>query len=121
MSDRFESELSSFQDEVWASLQKYSQKLGLGLSGIQPENWILLDNAVDELIKKREQLRWRKWPEEIPEVDGRYLVSMDSKDPIDDGTWLGTCNFHKGQWMGQAWQVDKLLYLPIPELPKESE
>lgn len=30
MSNRYESELSAFQDEVWASLEKYSRKLGWG-------------------------------------------------------------------------------------------
>jgi hypothetical protein len=39
---------------VWASLDKYSKALGWGLSGIQPECWMLLDAAVDELKKRRE-------------------------------------------------------------------
>jgi hypothetical protein len=82
MSNRYESELSAFQDEVWSSLEKYGRKLGWGLSGIQPENWILLDHAVDELVKLRDQLRWRKWPEEKPEHRGRYLVLTDGTTGI---------------------------------------
>jgi len=82
MSNRYESELSAFQDEVWSSLEKYGRKLGWGLSGIQPENWILLDHAVDELVKLRDQLRWRKWPEEKPVTSGRYLVLTDGSTDI---------------------------------------
>jgi hypothetical protein len=79
MSNRYESELSAFQDEVWASLEKYSRKLGWGLSGIQPENWILLDHAVDELVKLRDQLRWRKWPDEKPEVEQQCQLILANK------------------------------------------
>ena len=46
--------LNHFQDSAWASLNKYSKALGWGLSGIQPECWMLLDSAVDELKKRRE-------------------------------------------------------------------
>lgn len=46
--------LNRFQDSTWASLNKYSHTLGWGLSGIQPECWMLLDSAVVELKKRRE-------------------------------------------------------------------
>lgn len=49
--------LDTLQNEVWGSMQKYSDKLGWGLTGIQPECWCLLDNAVDELVTKRTALR----------------------------------------------------------------
>lgn len=45
--------LNSLQDEVWASLGKYSEKLGWGLTGIQPECWTMLDMSVDELKDRR--------------------------------------------------------------------
>jgi hypothetical protein len=48
-----EDALNKLQDSVWSSLDKYSKALGWGLSGIQPECWMLLDAAVDELKKRR--------------------------------------------------------------------
>jgi len=35
-----------------------------------------------ELIKLRDQLRWRKWPEEKPVNSGRYLVLTDGSTDI---------------------------------------
>jgi len=48
-----EDALNTLQDSVWSSLDRYSKALGWGLSGIQPECWMLLDAAVDELKKRR--------------------------------------------------------------------
>lgn len=46
--------LTNFQDNVWGSLDKYSKALGWGLTGIQPECWAMLDMAVEELRKRRQ-------------------------------------------------------------------
>jgi hypothetical protein len=70
-----------------------------------------------ENAKLREAARWRKWPEEWPDTDGRYLVFMDSNDPIDDGKWLGCCNYQNCQWFGQAWGVGQLYFKTIGPLP----
>jgi hypothetical protein len=94
MSNRYESELSAFQDEVWSSLEKYGRKLGWGLSGIQPENWILLDHAVDELVKLRDQLRWRDAYGEPPTEEGIYLVINND---FDGGTSIHA-TYWKGKW-----------------------
>jgi hypothetical protein len=48
-----EDAVTSFQNEVWASLEKYSTKLGWGLTGTQPECWTLLDYAIAELVKRK--------------------------------------------------------------------
>ena len=113
------SELNDFQNEVWGSLEKYSIKLGWGLTGIQGECWTLLDMAVDELVAKRDMLRWRKWPEERPEepmtvwlcTDGGATGSgyFDGKE-IHDGNngWNG----HVTRWT--HWR-------PIGNLPEGSE
>lgn len=52
---RFEAHalLTNFQNDTWASLDKYSKALGWGLSGMQPECWTMLDSAVNELVKAR--------------------------------------------------------------------
>jgi len=46
--------LSQLQESVWTSLRGYSNALGWGLTGIQPECWIMLDMAVEELRKRRQ-------------------------------------------------------------------
>lgn len=46
--------LTGFQNDVWATLNKYSDMLGWGLTGQQPECWALLDSAVAELRLNRE-------------------------------------------------------------------
>lgn len=46
--------LTNFQNEVWASLNRYSDTLGWGLSGMQPECWTCLDSAIEELKKRRQ-------------------------------------------------------------------
>ena len=46
--------LTKFQNDTWASLDRYSKALGWGIAGMQPECWALLDSAVDELVAKRE-------------------------------------------------------------------
>ena len=74
-----------------------------------------------ENAELREQLRWRKWPEEWTDKDGRYLVAMDSSDPIDDGKWLGCCNYQDCQWFGQAWGVGQLYFKAIGPLPGGGE
>jgi hypothetical protein len=55
--------LNDLQDEVWKNLGAYSNKLGWGLSGIQPECWTLLDTAVDELVQLRKQytIKWEQY------------------------------------------------------------
>jgi len=113
MSNRYESELSAFQDEVWSSLEKYGRKLGWGLSGIQPENWILLDHAVDELVKLREQLRWRKWPEEKPEAEQHcQLILANNSFPHL------CCSIYPFA----HWEIlNATHWRPIGPLPKESE
>lgn len=68
------SELNDFQNEVWGSLEKYSIKLGGGLAGIQGECWTLLDMAVNELVAKRDLLRWRDAETEPPEKSDWYTV-----------------------------------------------
>lgn len=45
--------LTRFQNDTWASLNRYSDTLGWGLSGMQPECWTLLDAAIEELLVKR--------------------------------------------------------------------
>jgi hypothetical protein len=45
--------LTNFQNEVWASLNTYSNQLGWGLSGMQSECWTLLDAAISELVDAR--------------------------------------------------------------------
>lgn len=47
--DEYSRHLNGFQDEVWKSLGKYSDQLGWGLTGIQPECWSLLDDAIVRL------------------------------------------------------------------------
>jgi len=71
----------------------------------------------DRVRELEDQLRWRKWPEEWPNRNGRYLVAMDSSDPIDDGKWLGCCNYQDCQWFGQAWGVGQLYFKAIGPLP----
>lgn len=121
MSSFYEAKLSAFQDEVWSSLEKYGRKMGWGLSGVQPENWILLDHAVDELVKLRDQLRWRKWPEEKPEETGRnpYTVILGCdcvQATFSSGRWLmdERMSFEDVADMVTHWR-------PIGPLPKESE
>lgn len=52
--------LTYFQDSVWHSLGKYSDRLGWGLTGLQAECWTLLDRAVEELaeLRKRYRIVW---------------------------------------------------------------
>lgn len=45
--------LNNLQDEIWASFHRYSKKLNWGLTGMQPECWIMLDAAVSELAGLR--------------------------------------------------------------------
>jgi len=71
----------------------------------------------DRVRELEDQLRWRKWPEEWPNRNGRYLVAMDSSDPIDDGKWLGCCNYQDCQWFGQTWGVGQLYFKAIGPLP----
>lgn len=49
--------LCGFQNEVWSSMGRYSNSLGWGLTGIQPECWVCLDSAVDELREKRDKVK----------------------------------------------------------------
>jgi len=49
--------LTNFQNDTWASLNRYSNVLGWGLSGIQPECWTCLDMAVGELVQSRAILK----------------------------------------------------------------
>ena len=49
--------LELFQNNVWASLNNYSNALGWGLTGIQPECWTCLDLAVGELVQSRAILK----------------------------------------------------------------
>jgi hypothetical protein len=97
---------------VWASLEKYSRKLGWGLSGIQPENWILLDHAVDELVKLRELVRWRKWPEEKPTPRCHYLVLTDGS--CDVGTHVSYYSVNIG-WATEDAGIT--YWRPIAPLP----
>jgi hypothetical protein len=48
-------ELMRLQDEIAESMDRYSQELGWGLTGYQPECWSLLDAAVSELVRLREE------------------------------------------------------------------
>ena len=43
---------------------------------------VFLVSMARELIKLRDQLRWRKWPEEKPEPKQRYLVLTDGSTDI---------------------------------------
>ena len=38
--------------------------------------------AENEIVGLRDQLRWRKWPEEKPVTSGRYLVLTDGSTDI---------------------------------------
>lgn len=58
--------LTNFQNQVWGDLDKYSKKLGWGLTGIQPECWALLDAAVDELVKAREIIKTTRTAIHVP-------------------------------------------------------
>lgn len=49
--------LNRLQNEVWKSLGQYSEKLGWGLTGIQPECWSCLDSSVDELVAARKEIK----------------------------------------------------------------
>ena len=112
MSNRYESELSAFQDEVWSSLEKYGRKLGWGLSGIQPENWILLDHAVDELVKLRDQLRWRDAKTEKPQEGELCLIVMRNM------IWPNVIQYSEFGSYRSPWDTDFILYWrPIGELP----
>jgi len=44
---------SQLQQSVWNTLDQYSRLLGWGLTGSQPECWILLDSAIRELLQRR--------------------------------------------------------------------
>jgi hypothetical protein len=48
-------ELTRLQDEIAESMDRYSRELGWGLTGYQPECWSLLDAAVSELVRLREE------------------------------------------------------------------
>ena len=53
--------LNDLQDEVWKNLGAYSDKLGWGLSGIQPECWACLDSAVEELARRQYTIKWEQY------------------------------------------------------------
>lgn len=53
----FKQAFQGLQDRVWASLDRYSKKLGWGLLGVQPDCWICLDSAIDELVNTRKLIK----------------------------------------------------------------
>ena len=61
--------------------------------------------AENEIVGLREQLRWRKWPEEIPENHGLYLT-VDCADGL------------KNLWFDGGWPWPNVTYWrPIGPLP----
>lgn len=69
--------------------------------------------AVDELVRLREQMRWRKWPEEKPKIIGVYLV-LTSNSELD----CEAIHFHdQTNWHIHGRPV--LYWRPIGPLPGE--
>lgn len=76
-----EEALNNLQNEVWGSLDRYSQKLGWGLTGIQPECWTCLDSAVDELVKARHTLNRLK---QLADTNDKNLKESHPEMSLDD-------------------------------------
>ena len=87
--------------------------LQAGQAVFDPEDFDTLKAAINELATLRETLRWRKYPEEKPEVGKLY-----------------NCEIHY-QWKNQPmkvqfallefqndWTRDVVRYLPLPAAPE---
>jgi hypothetical protein len=71
----------------------------------------------EEVNTLREQLRWRKWPEEKPVTSGRYLVLTDGSTDIGNhlSYWSRTAESWSTKDAGIAY------WRPIGPLPGEGE
>lgn len=75
---------------------------------------LLFEKLEAEVERLREELRWRKWPDEKPPTKGKYLVATDGSTDI----WEHVSYYSQSiGWAtkdaGIAW------WRPIGELPKE--
>jgi hypothetical protein len=67
-----------------------------------------------ENVELRDQLRWRKWPEEKPRRNGKYLTRW-SNDEDDD---VHVNEYRDSDWVFGARPTH---WRPIGPLPKEGE
>jgi hypothetical protein len=99
-----------------AKLEKTKKAFSDQLTGMQ-----LLNDKVDALVKLKENLRWRKWPEEKPE-DTEDCLMMSSPQTIaigfhDGQTW---CQYHECcSYNGEYKYSDQVTHwLPLSTLPE---
>jgi hypothetical protein len=68
----------------------------------------------EENAKLRDQLRWRKWPEESPSESGFYLVGRHGLSYTQARYFHAGCNDWDVMWKNFYW-------MPQIPLPKEGE
>ena len=69
-----------------------------------------------QVLELKEQLRWRKWPDERPESKGRYLVMTDGSTDI--GEHVSYFSNNSG-WA--TWDSGIAYWRPIGPLPGVSD
>ena len=75
--------------------------------------WCHKDMKDIELVKRRDAMRWRKFPEEKPDKKGRYLVCTDGSSDIKTHVSYFSIN------IGWATKDSGIAYWrPIENLPK---
>jgi hypothetical protein len=73
----------------------------------------MVSKLEEKNAKMRDQLRWRKWPEESPSESGCYAVRLPGKCFTMTGYW--NCF---GDW---DLKYERFYWMPQIPLPKESE
>lgn len=94
----------------------------------RPEKWIpnsypvlstILNPAYVEYLEAenarlRESLRWRKYPEEKPEEEGRYLIAYKYRNNPQERFFIGDYDPRQGEFSTGLDLVVVLRWLPIP-------
>lgn len=99
-------------DKVW-----YDENSGREYDLDRVDEWAPITTPEErrlrnEVERLRDQLRWRKWPEELPKTDGEYLL-VDLRGLSSVSYW--ETDDYDGEWIPQVDQITH--WRPIGELP----